>query len=1037
MALRELQSCLNFATIAEEGLAAIRLLGALEAWCGPAQVPLGTPKQQLVMAMLAAHAGRVVTTESLIDELWPEEPPRSAMANVRTYAANLRRAFDKHAGPNLSRLSGGYRLELTEDSVDLPRFERLATAAETAWARDEIDTVDRLLTRIEPLWRGSLLAGLPLGPVLAARRAAVEEQRLSVIELRAKLDLRVGRTRSAIAFLTDHVVVHPYREQAHALLVRAYYADGDAGGALSALSRAEGALMEQLGIEPGAELRSLRHRIMNREPVDRFLEEPAYPADAPAPASPARRTEALARTAGNHLPRLVANFVGRRRLTERLMAETAAAEEHQSPVRVVDGMAGSGKTAFAVHLAQQLADRHPDAQLFIDLRGHSGGVPVDPADALTVLLRQLGVPAGRIPTDRVLRAELWQRELRGRRTVIVLDNAVSSEQVQPLLPAAPGSVVLVTSRRRLSADDIGPPVPLPALTPEEAVQLLARTAGEGRVRQEPAAAAEVVRRCGYLPLAIRLAGGRLLHRPTWRVADLARRLSDGRTVLRQLAVEQQTVASAFTASYEPLAEPVRRLFRLLSVHPGIHLDAPMAAALADLPLDVIETMLDDLLDQHLLEEVEPGRYRLHDLMRQYSAELSRDPHEVRDREEAAGRLLDHVLHEVVGRAQALEQLALGGQLRLGPARRPDLLGHSDPADVEWLERERSNLLALISFAEQESHHGYGWRIARAMWRFCYIRGYFDDIIVTHRTGLVAAEKGGDQAAQAVMHNYLASAYTRTGSYLDSLRHLEAAVSISRDLGDQFNEHRYRANLVVVHMLTGDLSRSVSLGRQLLRERPGGAAVESSLALANLGLALTVMGRYEEALHAHRLHLFLARCRGSRYDISSAFGHIAAVENRLGHFTKAVRLITASLRLRDRTGHRFGETEARNDLGIAYRHLGRLDAAREQHELALDLAVDSGERHVQAAVWNDLGITLALAGQADDAMAAHRRALELATRIAHPYEQGRALVALADHLGDDEREQARRYRQRALAIFRRMGAPEREALERILARSGRN
>ncbi|MFU8873365.1 tetratricopeptide repeat protein [Micromonospora sp. SL4-19] len=258
------------------------------------------------------------------------------------------------------------------------------------------------------------------------------------------------------------------------------------------------------------------------------------------------------------------------------------------------------------------------------------------------------------------------------------------------------------------------------------------------------------------------------------------------------------------------------------------------------------------------------------------------------------------------------------------------------------------------------------------------------------------------------------------------------MSISRELGDHLNEHRYRANLTVVHWLAGNLSQSVDLGRQLMRERPGGVAVESTLALANFGIALASMGRYEEAIQAHRMHLFMARCRGSQYDISNALGHIAAVENRLGHFSKAVRLIAASLRLRDRTGHRSGEPEARNDLGIAYRHLGRIDTAREQHEMALELAVDSGERHVQAAVWNDFGVTLAFSGSIDEAMAAHRHALELATRIGHPYQQGRALVALADHLGDDEWEQARRYRQRALAIFRRMGAPERTDLERRLA-----
>ncbi|MEU5720943.1 BTAD domain-containing putative transcriptional regulator [Micromonospora sp. NPDC047738] len=1022
---------------AEEGLTEVRLLGAPEVWQGSTRLPLGTPKQQLVLAMLAVHGGRVVTIESLVDELWPDEPPRSAVANVRTYAGNLRRTFEKHQDPVLSRSPGGYRLELTDESVDVPRFEYLVDAAESAWARGEVGEASTLLARSGELWRGPLLAGLSLGPVLAARRAALDGQRLSAIELRAWLDLRLGRSRPAIAFLTDHVVAHPYREQAHALLVRALYMDGDPAGALAAIRHAESVLREQLGIKPGAELQELRERIVNREPLFDFSEPPAPDGRPHGQVAPRRHSAKAAfgsegRLAVNHLPRVVADFVGRRELTERLLTEIAVAGQRTSPVRVIHGMAGGGKTAFAVHLAYQLADSHPDAQLFIDLRGHADGLPIDPAEAQTALLRQLAVPAGRIPTDHVLRGELWQRELRERRAVIVLDNAAGSDQVIPLLPAAPGSVVLVTSRRRLLGGDTGPPVPLPALTPDEAVQLLARTAGADRIEREREAAMAVARHCGHLPLAIRLAGGHLAHRPSWRVADLAHRLSVGGTVLRQLAVEQQTVAGAFSASYEPLAEPVKRLFRLVSVHPGAHFDVAMAAALADLPFDRVEAMLDDLLDQHLIEEIEPGRYRLHDLMRQYSAELSQAPDEARDREEAAHRLLDHVLHESVGRAQLLEPSALRAHVRLAPPRRPDLLGRSDPPDVEWLERERSNLVALIEFAEREALHRYAWRLARAMWRFCYIRGYFEDILVTHRRGLAAAEKCGDRAAQAVMNNYLASAYTRTGSYLDSLRHLETAVSISRELGDRANEHRYRANLVVVHWLTGSPSRSVKLGRQLLRERLGGEAVDPILSLPNLGFAFATLGRYAEAIQAHRQHLFLGRCRGNQYDISNALGHIASVENRLGHFTKAVRLITASLRLRDRTGHRFGEAEARNDLGIAYRHLGRLDAAREQHELALQIAGDSGERHVQAAVLNDLGTTLAVIGSTDGAMAAHRRALELATRIAHPYEQGRALVALADHLDDDEPDEALRYRRRALAIFGRIGAPERRDLARRLA-----
>lgn len=1005
----------------------IRLLGVPEVWQGSVPLPLGTPKQQIALAVLVLHGGQLVTVDTLVDELWPDDPPRSALANVRTYVGNLRRTFDRQQGPSLVRLSGGYRMEVNDERVDVRRFEHLTRAAASAWSDGKHERADELLSQGERLWRGPLVAGLPAGPVLSARRAALEEQRLAAIELRARLDIALGRTRAAIALLTDHVNGHPYREQAHALLANALKADGDAGGALAVIHRAESILTRQLGIEPGAELLDLRRSLLGRAaPRSPAVAGPGGPERGGAATSNARRVNP------RHLPRGAADFIGRRELVERMLAEIGSPGDETPTVRVVDGMAGSGKTHFALHLAHLLSDRYPDGQLFIDLRGHTEGAPVEPGDALTVLLRQLEVPAGRIPSVHEERAELWQRELRARRVVLVLDNAADGQQVRPLLPIGSGSAVLVTSRRRLSVSDIGPPVSLPVMTSDEAVELLARTAGAARISREPDAAAEVVRRCGHLPLAVRLAGGWLAHRPAWRVADLARRLETGGIVLRQLAVEQQTVGGAFSASYEHLIEPVKWLFRLVGLYPGDRFDARTAAALAALPLDRTERLLDDLLDQHLIEEVAPGRYRMHDLMRQYSAELLRESVDPVQRREAGERLLDHVLHQVVIRANSLDQQVLATHLRLGAPLRPDLIDDADSSDIEWLERERPNLIALIRFAlQEEGHSGYAWRLARAMWRFCYMRGYFGDIVATHQAGLTAAESSGDRAAQAVMHNYLASAYTRTGSYLDSLRHLEVAVSISRDLHDRRNEHRYRANLVVVHWLTGSPERSVSLGRQLLREDARGA-VDSIAALPNLGYALSAVGRYPEALRAHRQHLFLARCQGNRFHMSNALGHIASVENRLGNHRKAVRLIAASLRLRAQTGHRFGEAEARNELGIAYRRLGRLGEARMQHALALDLARDSGDRHVQAAALNDLGLTLTTAGHVDQAMSAHLEALALASRIAHPYEQGRALAALADHLARTNTAETGRYRQRALAIFERMGAPERHDLRRQLA-----
>ncbi len=1006
-----------------EQLVDIRLLGVPEVWQGSDPLPLGTPKQQTALAVLVLHAGHLVTVDTLVDELWPDDPPRSALANVRTYVGNLRRTFDRHHGPILVRLAGGYRLDVADERVDVRRFEHLTGDAASAWSDGRHERADELLRQGECLWRGPLVAGLRVGPVLSARRAALEEQRLAAIELRARLDVALGRTRAAIALLTDHVTSHPYREQAHALLAGALKADGDAGGALAAIHRAESILTRQLGVEPGPELLSLRRSLLGTAAARAV--SPAGSGRAGVDAPDTRRVRP------RHLPRGGAPFVGRRELVERTLAEMGSAAGGRPAVRVVDGMAGSGKTLFALHLAHLLGDRYPDGRLFIDLRGHTEGAPVEPGDALTVLLRQLEVPAARIPGDHEERAELWQRELRGRRVVVVLDNAADSRQVRPLLPAGPGPAVLVTSRRRLSVSDIGPPVSLPVMTSDEAVELLARTAGAERISGEPEAATEVVRRCGHLPLAVRLAGGWLAHRPAWRVADLARRLEAGGTVLRQLAVEQQTVGGAFSASYEHLSEPVKWLFRLVSMHPGDSFDARTAAALAGSPLEGTERMLDDLLDRHLIEEVTPGHYGMHDLMRQYSAELLRESTDAERRREAAGRLLDHVLHQVAVRAGSLDQQVLATHLRLGAPLRPDLVDETDRADVEWLERERPNLIALIRFALDEEHPGYAWRLARAMWRFCYMRGYFEDIVATHQAGLTAAERTGDRAAEAVMHNYLASAYTRTGSYLDSLRHLEVAVSISRDLHDRRGEYRYRANLVVVNWLTGNSERAVSLGRQLLREDTRGA-VDPISALPNLGYALTAVGRHPEALRAHRQHLFLARCQGSLFHMSNALGHIASVENRLGNHRKAVRLIKASLRLREETGHRFGEAEARNDLGIAYRRLGRLDEARVQHELSLDLARDSSDRHLRAAALNDLGLTLSAAGHADQARSMHLEALALANRIAHPYEQARALNALADHLSVTDPAEADRYRQRAMAIFERTGAPERHDLRRQLS-----
>ncbi|MER7459065.1 BTAD domain-containing putative transcriptional regulator [Micromonospora sp. NPDC126480] len=1013
----------------------LQVLGGLSLRGPSGDVHLGTPKQQMVLSMLVTVPEQLVTIDELVDELWGVEPPRSAVPNVRTYAANLRRTLRglDSAGALIVRKGDAYRLHLGQCELDLIRFTADYEEAQILIGRQERESAANLLARAVRRWRGRMLAGVPLGQILSARVAAAEEQRLRATELLAQVWLELHRPEQAVPVLREILARDPLRESAHALLVRALHLHGDRATAIEAYDSARTLLEKQLGVGPGEELQRVRELL-------RDLPGPARES-APATGAPGLTDQAGGASGRpvegslNWLPRPVPQFIGRAETVNLLLAETRQLERHSSPVHVIDGMAGSGKTTTAAHVARLLAPLYPDAALFIDLRGHEGSGGIDPTAALGVLLRQIGVPAGRIPSDRDLRVDLWRRELASRRSIVVLDNAASAEQVAPLLPVRPGTLVIVTSRRRLVGLDAGPPYSLPVLSTEEGMALLEATAGAARMAGESEAAATVVRHCGYLPLAIRLAGSRLANRPAWRVSHLAQLLGDSAGRLGHLAAKDRSVAGAFATSYELLEPSAKRLFRLLSQHPGDDLSLPMAAALAGLPADTAELALDELVDLHLVEEIAARRYRMHDLIRQYSHDLSQRDDTVQQRDGALSDLLDFVLHTALRAALTVEPRFLRSQVALGAPRRPDLVEMAEPATTEWLEAERGSLVSLVGAARRRGLHGQTWRLARTLWRFLYIRAYFDDIITIHTHGLAAARALGDQRATAMMHNYLASAHLRMAEYGSCLEHLAAAVAIAEDLGDRPSIDRYRANMVAVYWMRGDLTKAVELGFQGLRARRFLESDEVPSFLPNIGLALTALGRYDEALWMHRTHLFHARLNKNYFHVLNALGHIGSVKSRMGRHAEGIRLMSAAMALRDRTGHRYAEPEVRNDIGVALRHLGRLEEAVEQHELAAKLAVDSGERQVEAAALNDLALTLAQMGRTERTVGLHEAALRIATRISHPYEQGRALVGLAELTLKKDVAKARRYWERALAIFRRMGVPERFEVEHRLAETG--
>ncbi|MDW5328549.1 hypothetical protein [Plantactinospora sp. KLBMP9567] len=335
----------------------------------------------------------------------------------------------------------------------------------------------------------------------------------------------------------------------------------------------------------------------------------------------------------------------------------------------------------------------------------------------------------------------------------------------------------MTSRRRLLASDGIPPESLAVLGEGDSVELLAQAAGWDRLRAEPEAAATVVRRCGYLPLAIRLAGARLAHRPGWKVADLAQRLDQSGHALGELFAEDRDVAAVFALSFEPLREPVQRVFRLLGLYPGEHFGPGAVAALADLSLAQARLVLDELVDRHLVEEPRAGRFRLHDLLRDYAEQLGKGAFEPAERQVVIRRLLDHYLHLALVATRTLEPSRLADQLGLDQPMRPDLITAYCPVGQEWLEDERSNLRCLIRVATEGGHLDEAWRLARVAWRFYFMRGYHDDILETHRHALEAADRLGNSAAIATIHNYRAYAWLRIGNPQRALRDLGRAIQV--------------------------------------------------------------------------------------------------------------------------------------------------------------------------------------------------------------------------------------------------------------------
>jgi DNA-binding SARP family transcriptional activator len=663
------------------------LLGPLAVGSDAGNVGLGGTRAQCLLAALLLSAGKVTSVEQLIEAAWDETPPAGARVLVQNRISALRRTF-RTAGLGdelITTVGSGYLFQAEEGLLDLDLFEQGLSRAEALLhlgTRTGAAESSTELAAALALWQGPALQGLTTPP-LAAAANLLEERRIRALKQRIALDLALGRPTELVGELTGLVGGHPYQEDLRGLLMLALDRSGRQTDALRVYRDTRAAFTEQLGIEPSPALSRLHQAILRDERVGPFdlpgLLGPEDWGRAPTPEAPAP----------NGLPVPADPFTGRdeqlRQLDALLTDETAAS------ITTVDGMAGVGKTALALHWAHRSADRFPDGQLHVDLRG-CDRTPLAPADALGQLLGALGQPE--IPADLNRAAALYRSLLAGRRMLVVLDNARSAEQVRPLLPGSPGSVVLITSRHRLSgltAREGARRITLDLLEPDEAQRLLALVLGADRLRAEPSASTTLAALCGYLPLALQAAATHLKGRRYACIADLVDELQDGQRLIELPGPDDpEPLRATLDPSYQGLSAGARRLFRLLGLLPGIDITPAGAAALGRLDPDDAETALEQLAAANLVEEHAPNRFRLHKLVRQYAIERTERSDDDTERACAVLRLLAWYLRHARAAIAVYDEEGDPDALLDGPA-------HAEG----WLEAEWENLAAAV-------RHGPVW-----------------------------------------------------------------------------------------------------------------------------------------------------------------------------------------------------------------------------------------------------------------------------------------------------------------------------------------
>jgi DNA-binding SARP family transcriptional activator len=1029
-----------------------RLLGAVELSGVAGTAPTFARAQHRdLLALLLLHAERLVSVEQVVEDLWAGRAPGTATTQVQNMISALRVVLRGAAVPALIESRRGcYALRTDRNEIDVDRFNTLL-----ARARDGGADAGGQARAALALWRGQPLADVR-APFAERARAVLAEQRAQAHELLFAAELAAGRHSEIIPELATLAAEFPQRERLLVQWLTALHLSGRRVEALAAYRDAVRVLRHDYGLEPTATLRELELRMLRGD------------AD-PNPQTSSTSTTPAGRTRVMQLPGDVGGFVGR---AEELAAlDALLAADPATPVAaVLTGTAGVGKTALALHWAHRVADHFPDGQLYIDLRGYDPRQPVATEQAIAVLLRGLGVETRSLPDDLNERAATYRSELAGRRVLVLLDNAASTEQVRALMPGDGAGITVVTSRDSLTglvARYGARRIALDLLPAGQAADLLGTLVGE-RVRASPQAAAALAAHCAFLPLALRVAAEYLAARPSMDLDAVVAQLADYRQRLDLLDAdgdERTGVHSVLSWSYRHLPEEPALAFRRLGRHPGYSLTPEVLGALIDADPARAAELLRTLHRAHLVQQLSPQRYQMHDLLRAYAQRVASQESTV-DAEAASARLLSYYLSGLAG---AMDQL-----FPYEAHRRPVPPAGSYPfpdtaSALAWLDAERENLLALALATPSAISD-----LSRLLWRYYDAGFHLDDAALVHTAALTDARERGDRIAEGQALMFLGARHSRRGEGREYYDLVSEALALFIAAGDQAGAAEAHRSLAVAAYQLGEPERSLEhtqLSMQLYRAVGDMAGL--GVMIGHLGVTYAQQGRFPEALEQFHQGLELSRTAGNQAGVgrslvnigevyahwdrldeaiqwqtqalqhfqrigdrsaqAGVLRHLGDVHRRGGRYAEAVAHHRQSLEVSRELHDRQGEAESLDRLGSAYAQWGRPAEAVQAQQEALAAAIETGLRNLELSARNGLGESLAGIGRHAEAAAEYSAALELADATGDRYAHAKARDGLGRcALAAGDAALAASHWRAAQSEYAELGLPEAEAVAQRLA-----